>query len=46
MPAATMRAMNSSGFMVKLPLLMVSTKLAAEYYAPIRSTAPSQALAC
>ena len=31
MPPATMRARNSSGGMVRLPLLMVSTKLAAEY---------------
>lgn len=33
-PAATMRATNSSGSMLRLPLLIVSMKLAAEYCAP------------
>lgn len=33
-PVATMRAMNSSGGIVRLLLLMVSTKLAAEYCKP------------
>ena len=37
-PASTMRARNSSGSMLRLPLFMVSTKDAAEY-----CTAPDRA---